>query len=80
MRQSVIIHFTDGDAIVGEVEELPNPRDQFMIIHDPRRRDGRTIPNLGDRVQTVLYPWHRIHLVQVLPIADTENIIGHVRE
>ena len=80
MQLSVIIHFLDNDPIVGEVDELPNPSDQFMIVHNSRRRDGKAIPNLNDAVQTVLYPWHRISHVQLLPIADTENIIGHVRE
>lgn len=80
MRLSVIIHFIDSDTIVGEVDELPNPSDQFMIVQDPRRRDGKPIPNVNENVQTVLYPWHRIAFVQLLPIADTENIIGHVRE
>lgn len=80
MRLSVIIHLTDSDPIVGEVDELPNPGDQFMMVRDPRRRDGKTIPNINEQVQTVLFPWHRIAFVQLLPSADTENIIGHVRD
>ncbi len=80
MRQSVILHLVDEEQIIGEVDELPNPADQFMILNHPRRRDGKRLNYLQEEVTTVLFPWHRITLVQLLPEADIENIIGFVRE
>lgn len=80
MRQSVILHLINDDPIIGEIDELPNFADQFMIVHDPRRRDGKKLSNLNDDVTTVIFPWHRIDFVQVLPVADIENVIGFVRE
>ena len=80
MRKPVLIHLVDEEPIIGEVDALPDPTDQFMIIYQPRRRDGKKVPYLSDDVTMVLFPWHRIDMVQFLPVADFENIIGHVRE
>lgn len=80
MRQSVIVHLLDDDPVIGELDELPKASDQFMIVHNPRRRDGKKVAYLNEDVTTVLFPWHRIEIVQVLPVADIENVIGFVRE
>jgi hypothetical protein len=80
MQQSLIVHLLDDDPLVCEVDELPDPTHQFMIIHTPRYRDGRTLPDLGENVSTLLIPWRRIAYVQLLPVTDVENIVSFVRE
>lgn len=80
MRQSIILHLLEGDSLVCEVDELPDPTHQFMIIHNPRRRDGRTLPDLSEGVGTLLIPWSRVDYVQILPVTDVENVVGFVRE
>ncbi len=80
MQQSVILHMLDEEQIIGEVDALPNTADRFMILSHPRRRDGIRLDTLQEGVTAVLIPWHRIQMVEFLPEADIENVIGFVRE
>ncbi len=80
MRVSVIIQLLDEDPIVGELDGIPDPAAQFVTIYNPRRRDGRTATFLDANVDTVLFAWHRIGHIQLMPQADIERAIGFVRE
>ena len=80
MRQSVILHLVGEEPVIGEIDDMPNKAEQFMILHHPRRRDGKPLGYVNDDVTAVIFPWHRINLVQILPVADIEDVIGFVRE
>ena len=80
MRQPVLINLTKEDQILGEIDQLPNPADQFMIIHKPRQRDGARLAHLEEDVPTILVPWHQIATVQLLPGSGIDEVIGFVRE
>ncbi|UCG26065.1 MAG: hypothetical protein JSW55_08800 [Chloroflexota bacterium] len=81
MSVTVIIHITNEDAILGEVEEIPNPSDQFITVRNPSRKDGKDLHYLEDEVTTMMIPWHRINFVEVMPSADElEEVITFVRE
>ncbi|MBE2199473.1 MAG: hypothetical protein IAE79_12740 [Anaerolinea sp.] len=78
--QTVIVHIMNEDPVVCEVESLPDPMAQFVIVHNPRKRDGTDIHYLDEDVSSVMYPLHRINFIQVLPSTEAEEIIGFVRE
>jgi hypothetical protein len=80
MLQPVMLRLINEQLILGEIEQLPNPTDQFMIIRHPRQRDGLKLAYLQDDVTTILIPWHQITFVQFLPGSGIEEIIGFVRE
>jgi hypothetical protein len=80
MTYFMIVHITNEDPVLCEVEQMPDPTDQFLIVHNPRRRDGKDIHYLDDDVTTMLLPWHRINFIQVLPSAETEDVITFIRE
>lgn len=81
MSVTVIVHITNEDAIVGEIEELPATSDQFITIRNPTRKDGKDLHYLEDEVTTMMVPWHRINFVEVMPSADElEEVITFVRE
>lgn len=80
MTHFLIIHITNEDPILCEVEQMPDPAERFVIVDNPRRRDGKDIHYLDDDVVTMLIPWHRINFVQVLPSAETEDVITFIRE
>ncbi|NCF66768.1 MAG: hypothetical protein JSV68_14350 [Anaerolineaceae bacterium] len=80
MLQPVMLRLIDEQLILGEIEQLPNPADQFMIIRNPRQRDGMKLAYLQDDVTTILIPWHQIAYVQLLPGSGIEKVIGFVRE
>jgi hypothetical protein len=68
------------DPVVCEVDEMPDPTDQFLVLHNPRRRDGKDVHYLDEDVTSMMVPWHRINFVQLMPSTDVEEVIGFVRE
>ncbi len=80
MSFSLILHISNEDPILCDVEQLPGPEDQFVMVNNPRRRDGKEIHNLDDEVTTMIVPWHRINFVQVLPSTESEEVISFIRE
>lgn len=80
MAYTVLVHISNEDPVVGEVEDLPTPADVTITIRNPRRRDGKDLPYLQADVTTVVWPWSRINFLEVLPSGTEEEIIGFVRE
>lgn len=80
MRQSAIIQLLGEEPIIGELEGPPDPASQFIAVKHPRRRDGRPVAFLDSNAETVLFAWHRISHIQILPQADLETVMGFVRE
>lgn len=80
MTLSVIVHISNEEPIVCELEEFPGPQDQIVTLNNPRRRDGKELGYLEEEVSKVIIPWHRINFVQILPSAEMEDVIGFVRE
>jgi hypothetical protein len=75
-----IVHIVNEDPVVCEVDEMPDPTDQFLVLHNPRRRDGKDVHYLDEDVTSMMVPWHRINFVQLMPSTDVEEVIGFVRE
>ena len=80
MSVSAIVHIFNEDPIVCELDELPSPESQAVIVHHPRRRDGKEVEFLDEEVATIIIAWHRILFIQVLPSTELEDVIGFVRE
>ena len=80
MAITVLVHLSGEDPIVGEIEALPTPADASITINNPRRRDGKDLAYVQSNVVTVIWPFHRINFIEVMPTAEEEKIIGFVRE
>jgi hypothetical protein len=80
MAYTVLIHISNEDPIVGEIEELPNPTDTSLKVQNPRKRDGKDLHYIQNDVTTVFWPWSRISFMEVLPSGAEDAIIGFVRE
>jgi hypothetical protein len=80
MPYTVMIHVLNEDAVVGEVDELPEPNDQVIIVSNVRRRDGRDVSYILPETNTVVYPWTRVHCVEILPSEAEEEIVSFIRE
>jgi hypothetical protein len=77
---TVILHIANEDAVVGEVEELPQKNDTLIYIKNPRRKDGKDLNYLEQNVTQVIWPIHKLNLIEVVPGAEEEEIISFVRE
>ncbi len=71
---TLFIHVNDGEPLVGEVDELPNPADQYILIKNPRQRDNKDLRYLMDEVTQLLLPWWRITYIEVMPTDEQEDI------
>lgn len=77
---TVIVHIANEDAVQCEIEELPKSTDNTVLVHNPRKRDGKDLHYLDEEVTMVIYPLWRINFIQILPTAGAEEVIGFVRE
>ena len=81
MAITLILHIMNEEPIVGEVEQMPTASDIAIILQNPRRRDGKDMPNLSSsNVTTVMFPMNRMTFVEVMPSDEEEKIFGVVRE
>lgn len=80
MAITLLLHIQNTEPILGEVDELPDPADQFLKITNPRKLDGKDLHYLAEKVVTVLLPIHNLTLVEIMPSEEEEEIIGFVRE
>ena len=81
MNIIVVVHMTNEEPILCEVEKLPDPTDQFVSLHNPRRRDGKDLHYLEEDAMIMMVPWHRINFIETLPSAeDMDDVITFVRE
>ncbi len=78
--QSVIIHMTNEDPVLGEIDDLPAATDNIITLKNPRRRDGKDLHYLEANVSIVVYPLARISFIEVLSGGEDEDIITFVRE
>ncbi|MEJ2013556.1 MAG: hypothetical protein P8X64_15195 [Anaerolineales bacterium] len=80
MSYTVLVHVSGEDAVLGEIEELPEPDAVIITVNNPRRKDEKDLPYLYETVTTVIWPMHRINFIEVLPTREDEDLIGFVRE
>ena len=77
---TVLVHIANEDPVLGEIEQLPGPSDQSILVKNPRRRDGKDLPFLQANVTDVIWPIIRISFIELIPGSDEEQIIGFVRD
>jgi hypothetical protein len=80
MSHTVLIHILNEESVVGEVERLPEPSDQVVVVHNVRYRDGREVSYVLPETDTVVYPWDRIHCMEILPSETEEEVVTFIRE
>ena len=80
MPHTVLIHILNEEAVVGEIEEFPEASDQVLIVSNVRHRDGRQISYVLPETDTVIYPWVRIHCVEIMSGEEKEEIVSFIRE
>ncbi len=80
MSYTLIVHISNAEPIVGEVDELPKPTDNLVVIHEPRQRDGKEVPYIDRESMIAIFPIHRISFIEVVTPREEEEIIGFVRE
>jgi len=78
---TIILHISNEDPILAEIEALPEATDTTVTILNPRRKDGKAVAYLANGVRSVTFPWWRVSFLEVMS-SDSEQreIIGFYRE
>ncbi len=80
MPYTIILHISNEEPVVGEVEDLPTDQSLTVSVSNPRRLDGKDLNYLSENVVTVIWPMSRLNFIEILPTKEEEQIIGFVRE
>ncbi len=80
MAYTLLLHIANEEPTLVEVEKLPEPADIIIIGMNPRRRDGKDLPNVSPNVTTVIWPMSRMTFVEVMPSGEEEKVVSFVRE
>jgi hypothetical protein len=80
MPFTLLLHIANEEPTVVEVEKLPSTSDTMIIGINPRRRDGKDLPNLAPNVMTVMWPVTRMTFIEIMPSSEEEKVVGFVRE
>jgi hypothetical protein len=80
MVMEVVIHLHNEDPILAEMEKLPDPTHQSIVISNPRRRDGRPVPYITEGATAFIFPWTRISFIEIMETEEAKEIIEFFRE
>ena len=61
-----IVHILGEDAIYGELDQMPSPIDQFVLLRNMRQKDGKPLNYLTDGAQVFLYAMHKITFIEIM--------------
>lgn len=75
MAKTVILHLTGEDPILADIDDEPQPTDLFLKVSNMRRRDGKPVPYLAAGVQAVIFPWHRITFIELMPSEEERSSV-----
>ena len=73
MAYTVVVHVMGEDPFVAEIDEIPATIDQAISFTNLRKRDGKPVHYIDDAAITVIFPWHRISFIEVMPTEETRG-------
>jgi hypothetical protein len=68
--QTLLIHINNAEAFKIDVDDLPQPNDNFIIGKSPREKTEKEVNWIEEGVTTLIIPMWRITFIEVLPSAD----------
>lgn len=81
MAIRVLIHFPNDDAVLGEMDDMPDPTHTYIRVRNVSRKDGKSIDLVDNRTTSIAYPWSRITYVEFFnEEAAREAVMGFFRE
>jgi hypothetical protein len=64
--RNVIVHVTNEDPFVADLQEIPTPGDTNVTFYNPRMRDGKPLRYVTHGMSSIIFPWHRISFIEVM--------------
>jgi hypothetical protein len=80
LAKTIILHIAGEDPVLADLEEEPQPSSMFIRVTNMRKRDGKDVPYLAPGVQSVIFPWHRVTFVEIMPsMEDRDSVVDFFR-
>jgi hypothetical protein len=67
VAKTIILHIMGEDPVLADIDQEPAPTDMFLKVTNMRKKDGKDVPYLAAGVQSVIFPWHRITFIEIMP-------------
>jgi len=81
MARTVIIHFLNEDPVKAEMDELPDPTDNYVTFMAPRKLDGKPIPYITAGAVSFMFPMHRISFIEIMSSEEERReVVDFFRE
>jgi hypothetical protein len=73
VAKTVVLHLTGEDPVLADMDQEPQPGEQFVRVTNMRKRDGKPVSYLAAGVQFVIFPWHRITFIELMPSEEERS-------
>jgi hypothetical protein len=73
MSTTVVVHPVGEEPFFAEIDGLPEPTDQSITFTNPRTRGNKPLHYVADETISVIFPWHRINFIEVMPSEETRE-------
>ena len=71
MSMVAIVHLLGEDAILADIDELPDPNHNYMVLRNIRKKDGKSLTYVDDEATAFLYPWNRVSFIELMGEVST---------
>lgn len=66
MTIRAIIHIVGEDAILADLDGLPDPTHTYILLRNLRKKDGKALTYVSDEATAFLYAWSRITFIELM--------------
>jgi hypothetical protein len=66
MPYTVIVHISNEDAFIAEIDELPQPTDSVLVVRNARKKDGKPLQQFDTETIMAAYSWTRVTFLEIL--------------
>jgi hypothetical protein len=63
---AAIVHLQGEDAILADLDELPDPSHNYIVLRNIRKKDGKSVSYIDDGATAFLYSWNRISFIEMM--------------
>jgi len=63
---AAIVHLQGEDAILADLDELPDPSHNYIVLRNIRKKDGKSLSYVDDGATAFLYSWNRISFIEMM--------------
>lgn len=66
MAKQVVVHLNNEEPFVADMEDMPPPGATFIVLMNPRTREGKRVQWQTDGGFRYMFPFTRISFIEVM--------------